>query len=516
MSSEALSMSGVRMMKARSHLLMHKPFFGSLILRLDMGADTQGHPTIWTDGKVLRYSQDYIDTIDFDEMIFALAHCVTKCAQAHHTRRGEREQKLYNDASSYVVNAIILNDRSIPLPKDALYDERFENMSVEQVYSILAREQKQQENQQPKGEGDGRSDPDQATENALDEDSARGEDAGSAGECADNLQERESDRASDACKMGSDRSGKPDNKGDDSACGEAASDREGGSPDPTKSKEKNAPALAPEQSNEDVSSRDGDSSLCSAPGSRYGDVLDAKSGEEEAQGQALSEAELQAERERWETAAVQAAVQAEQAGDSDGGILRMLGKERDAGVSFEQYIRLFVASTCAINPHWGKRSRRSHALPFYLPGQRSESAGAIVIGVDVSGSIDDDLLATFERALQAAHAELRPEKLLVLYVDTKSRAEAQEIGRYDDVAFDRELCKGGGGTRFDPVFKYVDEQREAGERIAGVIYLTDLDAPAIKEAARYELEVRTLWVSIKEAKQGQFGETCYISVSENR
>lgn len=60
--------------------------------------------------------------------------------------------------------------------------------------------------------------------------------------------------------------------------------------------------------------------------------------------------------------------------------------------------------------------------------------------------------------------------------------------------------KGGGGTRFGPVFEYCDTiEPEA------LLYFTDLHAPAITEQPQYPV----LWLCYSDHKPAEIGNTIY-------
>ena len=66
---------------------------------------------------------------------------------------------------------------------------------------------------------------------------------------------------------------------------------------------------------------------------------------------------------------------------------------------------------------------------------------------------------------------------------------------------------GGGGTAFEPIFERVKELQDAGEMIAGVIYLTDMDGSF---PSAEEVEVATLWLSTNPGRHAPFGRVVDI------
>jgi predicted metal-dependent peptidase len=93
--------------------------------------------------------------------------------------------------------------------------------------------------------------------------------------------------------------------------------------------------------------------------------------------------------------------------------------------------------------------------------------GEIVIGVDTSGSIRQAELDMFNAHINRILHTCNPEKVTVVYCDydVNSAVEYEP----DDFPVTLKL-QGGGGTRFKPVFDYIDEN---GIDPEVVVYLTD-------------------------------------------
>lgn len=131
-----------------------------------------------TDGKTIRINPEGFCNLTKEEQVFVLAHETLHTAFSHMTRVGNKDPELYNQACDYVVNSI-LADQRFTLTSGALHDRRFNNMSVEEVYTILKEEQDNQDqdspndqnnnsgnnNQNGDGDGDGKPDP-----NSMDND----------------------------------------------------------------------------------------------------------------------------------------------------------------------------------------------------------------------------------------------------------------------------------------------------------------------------------------------------------
>src|SRR5215472_1788128 len=118
--------SEVRILKARTTLLLDHPFFGTLLFRLG-ARPCSSIETMATDGRSLFYNPEFVDTLNAAELAGVLAHEVLHPALQHHTRRGDRDQPRWNIACDYAINPILI-DAGLTLPKDVLIDNRFRGM----------------------------------------------------------------------------------------------------------------------------------------------------------------------------------------------------------------------------------------------------------------------------------------------------------------------------------------------------------------------------------------------------
>ena len=108
-------------------------------------------------------------------------------------------------------------------------------------------------------------------------------------------------------------------------------------------------------------------------------------------------------------------------------------------------------------PTWRKPNRKMLTHGVYLPGQIAEAMGEIVVAVDTSGSIDNNMLKTFLTEIVSIAHLMQPEALRLLYWDTAVCAdEKYEQEAYDDMAESTKPA-GGGGTMVECVPKYMSD-----------------------------------------------------------
>lgn len=147
-----------RLQKARTSLLLDHPFFGSLLFRLK-GRESRSIKTMATDGISLFYNPDFVDTLNAATLCGVLAHEVLHPGLQHHLRRSGRDPRRWNEACDYAINPILL-DAGLHLPEGVLMDDRFREMSAEQIYNQLQNDADQElggsdDMQDPEGVGTG-------------------------------------------------------------------------------------------------------------------------------------------------------------------------------------------------------------------------------------------------------------------------------------------------------------------------------------------------------------------------
>ena len=131
-------MSLQRMQKARAGLITQHPFFGMLALRLDLVEDEKVESHV-INGKTLRFNPTWAEALPMDELEASVAHQVLTCALGHHLRRNGRDEKVWNEASDYAVNAELTQGGGFRLPPGSLVDQdgRFKGLHTEAIYAKL-------------------------------------------------------------------------------------------------------------------------------------------------------------------------------------------------------------------------------------------------------------------------------------------------------------------------------------------------------------------------------------------
>ena len=154
-------------------------------------------------------------------------------------------------------------------------------------------------------------------------------------------------------------------------------------------------------------------------------------------------------------------------GDGSGlvdSILKTLGKPK---VDWRNELRAMMTSATNDDYTYRRPSRRFIGQGLYLPSLHNDGIGGILVGIDSSASMTQEELGQIATEITQIAGDLSPEFVQVVYCDTDIMGE-QRFERGDDIELH---CKGGGGTRFKPVFDYAKNYHQ---QLVGIIYFTDM------------------------------------------
>jgi predicted metal-dependent peptidase len=180
-------------------------------------------------------------------------------------------------------------------------------------------------------------------------------------------------------------------------------------------------------------------------------------------------ADYRAQEADWQMAVAQAAQSARSRGLLPGGIESVIEEALQPKAPWQALLREFLTRTARDDYAWTPPNRRHAWNGLYLPSTRSERCGPVVLGIDTSGSVSDEMLAQFEGELNAILEDVKPEVVHVVYCD--ARVTGTEAYEPDDLPV-RLTPRGRGGTAFRPVFDWVEENLD--DPPACLVYLTDM------------------------------------------
>lgn len=153
---------------------------------------------------------------------------------------------------------------------------------------------------------------------------------------------------------------------------------------------------------------------------------------------------------------------------------RIVDEILDPQIDWREHIRLVMTGKIGNNNEtWTKPNRRRMATNplVIIPGKRGYGCETVVVGVDTSGSIGENELATFLAEVGGILNAVRPQRIVVIGCDA-AVSQVDDVRSLDEFQLLRSKgIAGGGGTDFRPVFDYV---REHDLRPETLVYLTDL------------------------------------------
>ena len=207
----------------------------------------------------------------------------------------------------------------------------------------------------------------------------------------------------------------------------------------------------------------------------------------------------EADATEWKVATVQAAQAAQAMGKLPASLKRFVDDMLAPKVDWRAVLQRFVAETSKNDYSWTRPNRRFIQQGIFLPTLFSENMGAVAVGIDTSGSIDQHTLNAFGSEVKAIVQSMRPEATTVIYCDAAVN-HVDTFGPNDEMHFE---MHGGGGTDFCPPFKYVEDN---GLTPVCFVYLTDGYGPFPKDPG-----YPVLWVMTSKVV-APFGETVAIEI----
>ena len=201
----------------------------------------------------------------------------------------------------------------------------------------------------------------------------------------------------------------------------------------------------------------------------------------------------------WRVAVAQAAQQAQAFGSLPAGMERVVEEIVNPKIDWRALLRRFMDQVAKSDYSWSPPNRRHIYSGLYLPSCRNSDFGTVVVAVDTSGSIDQKALDRVMGELSGIILDARAETYVV-YCDSK----VQGVDHYIDGDFPDKLNpKGKGGTAFEPVFEWVDQE---GISPVCLVYFTDLDGSFPGSGPMYPV----LWVTGNKWREAPFGEVLRI------
>lgn len=164
--------------------------------------------------------------------------------------------------------------------------------------------------------------------------------------------------------------------------------------------------------------------------------------------------ELKQIRDEVREATMQAA-NAAGAGNTPASVARLIKDLTEPKINWRQMLRQQIQSLIKNDYSFQRPNRKGWHTGAILPGLKNDETIDICVGMDMSGSISDDMGRDFLSELKGIMEEYKDFKIKVWCFDTRVYNEADFDGYNDDIT-SYEL-KGGGGTDFEANYNYMKE-----------------------------------------------------------
>lgn len=140
--------------KTKARLFLHKGagFLGSLLCNHNLIWDEDA-PTAWCNGVTIAFNPSFYLSLKTEPRVTLMAHELWHTGCDHMSRLGSRCPDLWNQAADYFINNM-LDDQGFSFEglEFGCLDHRFDGMTTEEIYDILAAEA---QNGQPNQQGSG-------------------------------------------------------------------------------------------------------------------------------------------------------------------------------------------------------------------------------------------------------------------------------------------------------------------------------------------------------------------------
>ena len=425
----------LKLTAARTRLIIDKPFLGALVLRLPMEeADPEWCKTTATDARKFYYNAEFIDCLSIEETQFMLSHEALHCALSHFSRRQHRVTHKWDLSCDYAINPLLIKDGLTP-PPGTLHLREYEGMTAEEIYPLI----------------DDLDDQETLDQHIYDDSNSEGE---------NNLAPppKDDSEADNTTKDKSPSQGKGSQQSPEQQTGQSGS-----------------------QSSEN-NKEGGGQSQSSKP--------DDKNGKGAEKPQPLTHQEKENLTIQWQQRLAGAAQQAMQAGKLDGEMARMVDFLLQPQLPWRNLISRYLNAIARDDYSYTRPSTR-RGDPAIYPSLRSAQLD-IAIAIDTSGSISTNEINEFVSEIDSLKAQMRARVTLIACDSQLAKGCPWVFEPWDEFSLPKSI-KGGGGTRFTPVFDWANQQDKLPDIL---VYFTDAEG----EFPKIEPSFDVLWLIKGKAK----------------
>lgn len=170
---------------------------------------------------------------------------------------------------------------------------------------------------------------------------------------------------------------------------------------------------------------------------------------------------------QWQQRLAGAAQQAMQAGKLGGAMARLVDHLLQPQLPWRMLLARYMSAAARDDYSYLRPSSRREGLAI-LPSLRSAQLD-VAVAVDTSGSVGDEEISQFVAEVNGLKGQVRA-RLTLFACDADLAGEAPWCFEpWEEMVFPQDL-RGGGGTRFSPVFEWLDKQDRRPDLL---VYFTD-------------------------------------------
>ena len=415
------------MERTRLRLMLDYPFFGSLALSLGM-EENVNIPTIRTDGKNIQYNPEFICQLTPSQKIFVYLHEICHIILGHHVRRLNRDPQLWNIAGDYAVNLLLTESTNVTAPSSCLIDTKYIGWSTEKIYESLA-DEFINEMHQPK------SDSKETTETSDSEENSQTQDS-------EENSQTQNDQTQDSSQT---------------SITEQQATKETTETSDSEENSQTQNDQTQDSSQTSITEQQAKYNKMVEASEQFGTVEDGPNDDGTA------------EEEFKSTAVLISKMTAADGSAQSKAIRDVITTFSETKIAWPSILSRFMYESCETRYNWMRPNKRylGPQSNVMLPTRHSNDGICLAVAIDTSGSIDRVLLNKFMSEFKALINSVEFKELTILSCDT-SVENCETYLKGEEIDF---KPRGGGGTRFAPVF---DRIATLETMPACLIYFTDL------------------------------------------
>lgn len=203
----------------------------------------------------------------------------------------------------------------------------------------------------------------------------------------------------------------------------------------------------------------------------------------------LSESEREQLAVQWQQRLAGAAQQAMRAGKLGGGLARLVDHLLQPQLPWRMLLAKYMTAISRDDYNYSRPSRREGAA--ILPSLRSSQVD-VVVALDTSGSVSGEEIREFMSEVDAIKGQVRARITLHACDAELAKDGPWDYEPWEEFTLPRDFT-GGGGTRFTPVFDWLDGRDRQPDLL---VYFTDADGEFPKREPLYPV----LWLVKGKAK----------------